>query len=323
MEEATVVKCEPDLKNPWAVTQLEDFLFYCCPECNDRSQNIETFIKHALTQHSLAKATIPAIIEMDNILKGSDSDNFVGIKTELTTEETYDFSNEEIDKTVSDSDNVDPLSVISTKKRKRKDNFVVIRTELTTEETSDISNEEMDQIGNVRLSGISTKKRKCTVNDDDYIDNENSDDNTNSHMCISVSKDQLVEVKMEELYRINEEKKFECIRCLKIVSSFSKMCLHLKSHRSCYSCGKDFLGSVRLKRHESNCRKRPKKLQLQCQYCAKSFKKSTSNVIRHEKGCRHWQKPPKRLQCQYCAKPFKSTWKVIRHEKGCRHWRPS
>ena len=39
---------ELDVKsNPWKVTSLDDFLFYCCPECDDRSGTKTDFIQHA------------------------------------------------------------------------------------------------------------------------------------------------------------------------------------------------------------------------------------------------------------------------------------
>jgi hypothetical protein len=52
--------------NPWAVEQLEDFLFFCCPECPDRSPSKETFINHALVEHPQARDIIPYIIETSN-----------------------------------------------------------------------------------------------------------------------------------------------------------------------------------------------------------------------------------------------------------------
>ena len=35
----------------WDVKSLEDFLYYCCPECNERKQSRESFLFHALNQH--------------------------------------------------------------------------------------------------------------------------------------------------------------------------------------------------------------------------------------------------------------------------------
>ena len=43
--------------NPWAVGQLEDFLYFCCPECDVRNQSKELFLQHAI-EHPLAKETL-------------------------------------------------------------------------------------------------------------------------------------------------------------------------------------------------------------------------------------------------------------------------
>jgi hypothetical protein len=50
-----------DEENPWAVEQLEDFLFFCCPECPDRIPTKETFIEHALSNHSLSRDVLPNV----------------------------------------------------------------------------------------------------------------------------------------------------------------------------------------------------------------------------------------------------------------------
>ena len=42
-------------QSPWIVESLEDFLHYCCPECNDRNQSRDSFIQHALSNHPNAE----------------------------------------------------------------------------------------------------------------------------------------------------------------------------------------------------------------------------------------------------------------------------
>ena len=41
--------------NPWAVGNLEEFLYFCCPECDEKNQSRELFLEHALDQHPKAK----------------------------------------------------------------------------------------------------------------------------------------------------------------------------------------------------------------------------------------------------------------------------
>ena len=40
--------------NPWDVNDLDEFLYYCCPECDEKVPRIskEKFIRHALSNHS-------------------------------------------------------------------------------------------------------------------------------------------------------------------------------------------------------------------------------------------------------------------------------
>lgn len=52
MEEDIEYKIE---YNPWEVKQLDEFLFYCCPECENKSLSKKVFINHALSQHPLVR----------------------------------------------------------------------------------------------------------------------------------------------------------------------------------------------------------------------------------------------------------------------------
>ena len=44
-----------DQENPWLVEHLEEFLYFCCPECHVKDQSKESFLEHALNQHPKAK----------------------------------------------------------------------------------------------------------------------------------------------------------------------------------------------------------------------------------------------------------------------------
>ena len=56
---------EVEVEDPWNVDTLEEFLYYCCPECKDeRIQNKEDFIKHALEVHPKSKVSVSKIIQV-------------------------------------------------------------------------------------------------------------------------------------------------------------------------------------------------------------------------------------------------------------------
>ena len=44
--------------NPWHVTTLDEFLFYCCPECDMKCRDHTEFFNHAVQVHELAKEAL-------------------------------------------------------------------------------------------------------------------------------------------------------------------------------------------------------------------------------------------------------------------------
>ena len=41
------------IENPWIVPSLDKFLFFCCPECENKSSDESSFVNHATSQHPL------------------------------------------------------------------------------------------------------------------------------------------------------------------------------------------------------------------------------------------------------------------------------
>ena len=38
-------------ESPWSVDNLEEFIFYCCPECDEKNCDRELFLQHAFDRH--------------------------------------------------------------------------------------------------------------------------------------------------------------------------------------------------------------------------------------------------------------------------------
>ena len=49
--------------NPWNVPTLDKFLFYCCPECDNKYVTKSHFVEHALTSHQVSQEYIPSILQ--------------------------------------------------------------------------------------------------------------------------------------------------------------------------------------------------------------------------------------------------------------------
>ena len=46
---------ETKLENPWQVPSLDEYLFYCCPECDLKTKEYNIFYEHAVHRHEQAK----------------------------------------------------------------------------------------------------------------------------------------------------------------------------------------------------------------------------------------------------------------------------
>jgi hypothetical protein len=38
--------------NPWMVSSIFDFYYFCCPECDEKSKSKQDFVKHAYNLHN-------------------------------------------------------------------------------------------------------------------------------------------------------------------------------------------------------------------------------------------------------------------------------
>ena len=64
---------KPD--NPWLVQRLEEFQYFCCPECDLKDQSKENFVKHALNFHPLAHESLGNMIVESQLFEEEEGDN--------------------------------------------------------------------------------------------------------------------------------------------------------------------------------------------------------------------------------------------------------
>ncbi len=106
------IKEEPDNvndnDNPWSVKSLEDFLQYCCPECDNKSQSKELFVHHAVLEHPQSVTTLSQMVTLSDYLVPKDA----AVESDTNIEEL------EEEKAVDDDDSEDDHTwrVIAAKK---------------------------------------------------------------------------------------------------------------------------------------------------------------------------------------------------------------
>ena len=60
---------KPYVKNPWAIaSNLEEFQFFCCPDCDIKEPTKDTFVKHALETHPEVKMYLEKLLFKQEII---------------------------------------------------------------------------------------------------------------------------------------------------------------------------------------------------------------------------------------------------------------
>ena len=62
--------------NPWGIENLEEFLYYCCPECDEKYKDCQNFIDHAMHAHDSAEVSTleSSNIETEEIIQEESKD---------------------------------------------------------------------------------------------------------------------------------------------------------------------------------------------------------------------------------------------------------
>ena len=82
--------------NPWHVVTLDEFLFYCCPECDLKCQDHTEFFNHAVQMHELAKEALNGTevkMELEDEVEDEDGYDPISVET-VEAEGGYDILDE-------------------------------------------------------------------------------------------------------------------------------------------------------------------------------------------------------------------------------------
>ena len=128
-------------ENPWSVNNLDQFLYFCCPECDERNQCRDMFLKHALDHHPKAKQCLEIlqikeepydetyldIKLLETVEKIEQDDNLGMIKSEVDDyiEEEIEYKKEDLvieedDDDISENDPLYPSKNLHSERKLKK-----------------------------------------------------------------------------------------------------------------------------------------------------------------------------------------------------------
>ena len=270
-----------DKFNPWSVSSLEDFRFYCCPECECRNVNRDSFVNHAVIAHPHSKSFI---------------DSLTRIKTEHATEDsntivTLCYTSDDS----SDSETDDESSQLQ-----------------STEMKVDLEPQVNEQNG--LQKPIEDNETEPHHNDHDYsIPVWDLDNNIMISSVCSLSCDD--ETSIEKPPKIVDNKSYKCNICSKQESSQRELKYHIHSVHThsklyplkCDRCDKRFNQWAVLKRHVESIHEG---IRYKCSHCSKTYTRDGDLKkhirIMHE-GIRH--------KCDMCDKFYTEKYRLKEHIK--------
>ena len=83
-----------NLDNPWSVSDLSEFLKYCCPECDFKDINVQVFSNHAKISHKNAST----FFQNENIIE-NDSSHIEEEETKFSLSESFKETQSELEST--------------------------------------------------------------------------------------------------------------------------------------------------------------------------------------------------------------------------------
>ena len=233
---------------PWGAENLDEFLFYCCPECDDKFKESQNFLDHAMHSHdnsnqdmetmpmenSFAMTTTPFVVSSETPLR------VPGLIPETVKQEEF----------VSNDDSVDPLSC----------EMDEVKQELQPEET--VSGEVTCNLCNKKFKNKNLLGKHfklahpnkvetfaCEHCGGEYMSKHvlqkhikkvHMNNSTKCDMCDFVGKN-LPEInshKHTHRFKKLSDGSFQCYECHKIFTEAKQISqhIHLKCDLCCYSC---------------------------------------------------------------------------------------
>ena len=285
--------------SPWLVNNLEEFLYYCCPECDERNQLKDNFIQHAFEHHPESKEAIESISCFVDIKEE---------KLEIKLEDHQNDVNDFIPKFESNEDNIIEGNIVA-ENLKQSEDSVETKTIYKFNRASDEEHDDSD------YEPLAKKKKIKII----YRFNKQSDE-------------ELDDSDYEPLAKKKSKRNHKCDQCDRWFNRSNDLTRHMdrvhfdplaekkkpdgpNAHK-CEICSQSFKRFQSLKRHTQTVHEGLK--DYKCEVCEKAFT-SNSTLKNHIETFHYVQNGDgvyKKYQCKSCEKSFKNIAMLKDHAKS-------
>ena len=245
--------------NPWVVAHLEEFLFFCCPECDEKSQSKEYFLEHAIGHHPKAKEVLFKFQVKDEPLEeenGNEDNSYFEADVEI---------NEQYDNSEMDLDYLD--------------------YETSTNPKVEVK-EEDDYEDDEEYEEKPKKKRKIVKKPKDPSKPKELKEKRDSYQCGSCGVEFVKWADLKNHYRtvhvhkdLSGQCQYHCVACNTMFDTLSKLKYHAKNAHlnkkahKCKYCDETFTRPLYLNKHVKTVHEDK---YLKCDECGKSCNSEAS-----------------------------------------------
>ena len=314
----------------WEVESLEDFLYYCCPECDNRHPSREEFLEHALSIHQesypyLMKFHVKDEFKDDFLIPDDIEENFVK-ESNNSLEDCIKNDNKEID---------EDLFTLKEENIDNDENYDDVSIDIN--EDFNVDENDIEEIStNEKFSHLEIVTNKDEEFNNDGEVNQKDEDEFAVEKIVDKSHGQHGKVKYLIKWKgfdasDNTWEPIENLYCTDLIEAFEKNLeaekglLSIKEEKQfnsiheginnpkCSICGKEFKRRKYLRIHQKNkrCLRKtlPKEKLLICDYCQKSF--SSAQYLKIHIHTVH--EGHKDYKCESCGKSFTQLCTLKKH----------
>ena len=308
----------------WDVKSLEDFLYYCCPECNERKQSREGFLTHALNQHPESNDFlvhyhhIKEELEESILVKKNDANEeasmidekyepVVKIKEEDDyCEEILNVDDYPLDIKNSEDNNINGITRLLKHKKKaillNETNLIAVDIAMKSDNIDQNGNNGHNNSGKIKSKSIKKHQQRCPICRKFY----KKESSLRIHMKLNHQEDQYGS-------KSKGNNNAECDICQKSFKNQLALTKHVygvheQARYNCDNCSKTFSTAKNLQIH-INCVHEEAAKEYICQHCSKAFVHKTQ-LYKHQHKVHN---VTKLHQCDSCGKTFKYPSDLKKH----------
>ena len=324
--------------SPWNVKSLEDFMYYFCPECEEKNQSRDDFLQHALKQHPISTEFLFQFLEIKEEFEDS---KYIGEINETKINFNHDSKFEDdVDFHDTFDDDVESNTCVDIKNEEETeiDNNDESEEEFAVEKIIDKAygpngevkylikwkgydhkDNSWEPMNNIYCDDLIEEFEKNRVKSEGIKEWNGENDETNRDgrfICEKCNKSFSQKDSLEKHIEVKHDgKTYRCKHCAKKFSSYTGFRKHLRKFHDpivvaadktfkCKHCKTEFESKKSRAKHLTSCEKY-NKLGFKCDLCYQRFS-IEKNLTLHVMAIHQNLKAYKCELCDYASK-FKGS----------------